>query len=52
MEALPRGGAWLLAQPDQTFTPERLSDDHRLIIQTTTQFAEQMSGDLRLVGEV
>ncbi len=37
----PRGGAWLLEQPGQTFTPERLSDDHRLIIQTTTEFAEQ-----------
>jgi alkylation response protein AidB-like acyl-CoA dehydrogenase len=37
----PRGGAWLLEQPGETFTPERLSDDHRLIIQTTTEFAEQ-----------
>jgi alkylation response protein AidB-like acyl-CoA dehydrogenase len=38
--ASARGGAWLLAGPAATFTRESLSDDHRLIIQTTTQFAE------------
>jgi alkylation response protein AidB-like acyl-CoA dehydrogenase len=36
-----RGGAWLLgaSTPDETFTPERLTEDHRLIAQTTDEFA-------------
>ena len=36
-----RGGAWLLgsATTDETFTPERLTEDHRLIAQTTDEFA-------------
>ncbi len=36
-----RGGAWLLESttPDATLTPERLTDDHRLIAQTTADFA-------------
>ena len=36
-----RGGGWLLAvsTPNETFTPERLTEDHRLIAQTTDEFA-------------
>jgi alkylation response protein AidB-like acyl-CoA dehydrogenase len=39
--AAARGGAWLLAAstPEETFTPERLTEDHRLIAQTTDEFA-------------
>lgn len=35
-----RGGDWLLdsTTPDATFTPERLSDEHRLIAQTAREF--------------
>src|SRR5256712_5083026 len=37
-----RGGEWLLqaADADSVFTPERLSDEHRLIGQTTQEFVE------------
>jgi alkylation response protein AidB-like acyl-CoA dehydrogenase len=36
-----RGGAWLLgsAGTGETFTPERQTEDHRLIAQTTDEFA-------------
>ena len=36
------GGSWLLepADVDAIFTPERLSDEHRLIAQTATEFAD------------
>jgi alkylation response protein AidB-like acyl-CoA dehydrogenase len=36
-----RGGAWLLgtSTPEETFTPERITEDHRLIAQTTDEFA-------------
>jgi alkylation response protein AidB-like acyl-CoA dehydrogenase len=36
----PKGGAWLLEPGDPTsmLTPERLSDEHRLIAQTARQF--------------
>ena len=36
------GGSWLLdtADDDQTFTPERLTDEHRLMAQTTEAFVE------------
>ena len=36
-----RGGTWLIepTASDNAFTPERLSDDHRLIAQTTEEFA-------------
>ena len=38
-----RGGAWLLeeAVPANVFTPERLSEEHRLMAQTTDQFVER-----------
>jgi len=41
--ALLKGGAWLLeaVRPASTLTPEKLSDEHRLIAQTTMQFVEQ-----------
>jgi len=41
--ALLKGGAWLLeaATPGSTLTPEKVSDEHRLIAQTTEQFVEQ-----------
>ena len=37
------GGAWLLAEtrPDAIFTPERMTDEHRLILQTADQFAAE-----------
>jgi alkylation response protein AidB-like acyl-CoA dehydrogenase len=36
-----RGGAWLLSATttEETFTPERMTEDHRLIAQTTDEFA-------------
>jgi alkylation response protein AidB-like acyl-CoA dehydrogenase len=38
----PRGGAWLAeaAAPGSTFTPEQLTDEHRLIRQTADEFVE------------
>ena len=40
---LTKGGAWLIesARADTVLTPEKLSDEHRLIAQTTEQFVEQ-----------
>ncbi len=42
-EPAAQGGAWLLAEtaPDAVFTPERMTDEHRLIRQTADQFAEE-----------
>ncbi|HET9809811.1 MAG TPA: acyl-CoA dehydrogenase family protein, partial [Candidatus Limnocylindria bacterium] len=36
----PKGGAWMIedAAPDAVFTPERLTDEHRLIGQTADEF--------------
>ena len=40
--AASRGGAWLLeATAAGIFTPEQMTDEHRLIAQTTAEFAEQ-----------
>jgi alkylation response protein AidB-like acyl-CoA dehydrogenase len=41
--ALLRGGAWLIeaTEPRDVFTPERLTDEHRLIGTTTQQFVDQ-----------
>ena len=38
-----RGGEWLLesSEPDAVFTPERLTDEHRLIGQTADEFVAQ-----------
>ena len=38
--ATSRGGAWLIedAPADSIFTPEKLSDEHRLISQTADEF--------------
>jgi alkylation response protein AidB-like acyl-CoA dehydrogenase len=38
-----KGGEWLTSDvsPDETFTPERLSDEHRLVGQTATEFVEK-----------
>jgi alkylation response protein AidB-like acyl-CoA dehydrogenase len=38
-----RGGAWLLerSDPETVFTPERLTDEHRLIAQTADEFVAQ-----------
>src|SRR5258708_7546000 len=38
-----RGGAWLIEPTDgrEMLTPERLTDEHRLIGNTTQQFVEQ-----------
>ena len=37
-----RGGEWLLqpTEPDAVFTPERLTDEHRLIGQTAQEFVK------------
>jgi alkylation response protein AidB-like acyl-CoA dehydrogenase len=41
--ALPRGGAWLIADVTaaDVLTPERLTDEHRLIAATAAQFVAQ-----------
>ena len=38
-----RGGEWLLqpATADSVFTPERLTDEHRLIGQTAQEFVDK-----------
>jgi alkylation response protein AidB-like acyl-CoA dehydrogenase len=38
-----KGGSWLLddTAPADVFTPEKLSDEHRLMAQTTTEFVEK-----------
>jgi len=35
-----RGGSWLFEEPTDTFTPEKLSEEHRLMAQTTAEFVE------------
>src|SRR4029078_6177025 len=35
-----RGGAWLLEAPACIFTPEQMSDEHRMIARTTEEFAD------------
>ena len=36
--AIARGGAWLIEEPTEPiFTPERLTDEHRLIRQTAEE---------------
>jgi len=46
-----RGGAWLLesSDPDAVFTPERLTEEHRLIGQTTKEFVDQQVAQLDVV---
>jgi alkylation response protein AidB-like acyl-CoA dehydrogenase len=41
--AIRRGADWLLdaTTPEAVFTPERLSSEHRLILQTATEFVEK-----------
>src|SRR5882757_9457527 len=43
LAAIQRGGEWLLEAPDPAgvFTPEQLSEEHRLIAQTVTDFVNQ-----------
>ena len=38
-----RGGGWLLesSEPDAVFTPERMTDEHRLIGQTADEFVDK-----------
>jgi hypothetical protein len=40
--AVARGGAWLLeeTEPGLVFTPEKISDEHRLMAQTTDEFID------------
>ena len=40
--SIRRGGSWLLEDtaPSDAFTPERLTDEHRLMAQTTTEFVD------------
>ena len=42
-EALLKGGAWLIepTRADGVLTPEKLTEEHKLIAQTTEQFVEQ-----------
>ena len=35
-----RGGAWLFEDPGETFSPEKLSEEHRLMARTTAEFVE------------
>jgi len=35
-----RGGSWLFEDVGETFTPEKLSEEHRLMAQTTAEFVE------------
>src|SRR5215510_13886071 len=35
-----RGGAWLFEEPGETFTPEKLSEEHRLMARTTAEFVD------------
>ena len=35
-----RGGAWLFEDAGEIFTPEKLSEEHRLMAQTTAEFVE------------
>lgn len=43
---VPRGGAWLLegAPPASVFTPERMTDEHRLIQRTAQEFTDEVAG--------
>src|SRR5665213_1306014 len=40
---MKKGGAWLIesTSPDSVLTPERLTDEHRMIAQTAEQFVAQ-----------
>jgi alkylation response protein AidB-like acyl-CoA dehydrogenase len=35
-----RGGSWLFEEPGDTFTPEKLTEEHRMMAQTTAEFVE------------
>ena len=35
-----RGGSWLFEEPGHFFTPEQLTEEHRLMAQTTAEFVE------------
>ena len=35
-----RGGSWLFEEPRETFTPERLTEEHRLMARTVEEFVE------------
>jgi alkylation response protein AidB-like acyl-CoA dehydrogenase len=35
-----RGGAWLFEEPGETFTPEKLTEEHRLMARTTAEFVD------------
>jgi alkylation response protein AidB-like acyl-CoA dehydrogenase len=43
LDSILRGGGWLLKSTDagSVMTPERLTEEHRLIAQTTAQFVDQ-----------
>ena len=44
IRTVPRGGEWLLepAAPDSVFTPERMTEEHRLIQQTAQEFTSEV----------
>ena len=39
-----KGGAWLLeeSQPNTVFTPEKMTEEHRLIYQTSGEFSQEI----------
>ena len=43
LAARPKGGAWLLERAPiaDVFTPERMTEEHRLIARTAAEFSEQ-----------
>ena len=45
VQTVPRGGAWLLeaTAPDTLFTPERMTEEHRLIQQTAREFTAEVN---------
>ena len=43
---MTKGGAWLLeeSQPNTVFTPEKMTEEHRLIYQTSGDFSQEIMG--------
>ena len=43
---MTKGGAWLLeaSQPNALFTPEKMTEEHRLVYQTSAEFSQEIIG--------
>ncbi len=43
---MTKGGAWLLeaSQPNDVFTPEKMTEEHRLVYQTSSEFSQEIIG--------